>query len=229
MIYLIGAGGQGRVTAEVFLLGGVRPRVLDEDPALRGQKLAGIEIEEEAAVLPVLMEPVEFFVAIGNNRDRRRLVERWEARGHCPIRAIHPSAVVSPLARLDAGTCVMAGAVVQIDSRIGKGAIVNTAASVDHECSIGAWAHVAPGVHLAGGVTVGTGAFIGIGSSVREGITVGENALVGAGSAVVRDVPPAVVAHGNPCRVIRKRSIDPPPRVLTTSSASALPGRPRTP
>ena len=34
-------------------------------------------------------------------------------------------------------------------------------------------------------------------------ITIGEGAVIGAGSVVSRDVPPGVLAAGNPCRVIR--------------------------
>ncbi|MHC5557744.1 hypothetical protein [Kocuria sp. U4B] len=35
------------------------------------------------------------------------------------------------------------------------------------------------------------------------GVTLGARAVIGAGSVVTRDVPPDVVAAGNPCRVLR--------------------------
>jgi maltose O-acetyltransferase len=34
-------------------------------------------------------------------------------------------------------------------------------------------------------------------------VTLGARAVIGAGSVVTRDVPPDVVAAGNPCRVLR--------------------------
>ena len=44
-----------------------------------------------------------------------------------------------------------------------------------------------------------------IGGSVviLPGVTIGEGAVIGAGSVVSRDVPPGVLAAGNPCRVLR--------------------------
>jgi acetyltransferase-like isoleucine patch superfamily enzyme len=45
-----------------------------------------------------------------------------------------------------------------------------------------------------------------IGGSVviLPGVRIGRDSTVGAGSVVTKDVPPGVVAAGNPCRVIRK-------------------------
>jgi maltose O-acetyltransferase len=39
---------------------------------------------------------------------------------------------------------------------------------------------------------------------VLKGVSVGMGAVVGAGSLVVRDIPPYVVAAGNPCKPLRK-------------------------
>ncbi|WP_067177542.1 sugar O-acetyltransferase [Microtetraspora niveoalba] len=83
----------------------------------------------------------------------------------------------------------------------------------------GAW--VGPGVQLLTGthpldpqlrkagyeygqkITVGADAWLGGGVIVMPGITIGDGAVIGAGSVVTKDVPPGVLAYGNPARVVR--------------------------
>ncbi len=52
------------------------------------------------------------------------------------------------------------------------------------------------------GPTIKRGARLGVGVVVSGGVTIGEGALIGAGSVVTRDIPPGVVAVGNPARVL---------------------------
>ncbi len=52
-------------------------------------------------------------------------------------------------------------------------------------------------------ITIGADVWVGGGAIICPGVTIGDRAIIGAGSVVTRDVPPAVVAVGNPCRVVR--------------------------
>ena len=65
-----------------------------------------------------------------------------------------------------------------------------------HEVEAGTGTKVAP-------VRIGDGAWLGANVIVLKGVTIGEDAVIGAGSVVVADVPPRVLAAGNPAKVIR--------------------------
>jgi maltose O-acetyltransferase len=52
-------------------------------------------------------------------------------------------------------------------------------------------------------ITIGDNVWLGGGAIVLPGVTIGENTVVGAGAVVTRDLPPDVVAVGNPARVVR--------------------------
>lgn len=52
-------------------------------------------------------------------------------------------------------------------------------------------------------VRIGKNCWLGAGVIVVPGVTVGDGSVIGAGSVVTKDVPPNVVAVGNPCRVLR--------------------------
>jgi maltose O-acetyltransferase len=52
-------------------------------------------------------------------------------------------------------------------------------------------------------VTIGDNVWLGGGAIVLPGVTIGDNTVVGAGAVVTRDLPPDVVAVGNPARVVR--------------------------
>jgi maltose O-acetyltransferase len=47
------------------------------------------------------------------------------------------------------------------------------------------------------------GVWLGGGAIVCPGVTIGEDTVVGAGSVVTADLPPRVLAVGNPCRPVR--------------------------
>lgn len=103
-------------------------------------------------------------------------------------------------------------------SFVNYGAVILDVAAV----TIGADVQIAPNVQLltathpldpeqrrsrlesAKPITVGDGAWLGGGVIVCPGVAVGAGTVVGAGSVVTRDLPPGVLAAGNPCGVVRE-------------------------
>ena len=52
-------------------------------------------------------------------------------------------------------------------------------------------------------IWIGNNVWIGTNSVILPGVHIGDNSVIGAGSVVTKDIPPNVVAFGNPCRVQR--------------------------
>lgn len=59
------------------------------------------------------------------------------------------------------------------------------------------------GLEFGKPIEIGDDVWIGGGAIICPGVTIGSGSVIGAGSVVTRDIPPAVIATGNPCRVIR--------------------------
>lgn len=113
---------------------------------------------------------------------------------------IHPSAIIGEQVYLEAGTVVMAGAVINCCTKIGKGCIINTTSTVDHDNIIEDYVHISPGAHLAGTVNIGRGTWLGIGSIISNNINVTGGCRIGAGTIVVKDITELGTYVGVPSR-----------------------------
>jgi acetyltransferase-like isoleucine patch superfamily enzyme len=60
-----------------------------------------------------------------------------------------------------------------------------------------------PEARPSDGVRIEDDVFVGARSIVLKGVTIGRGSVIGAGSVVTTDIPPMVIAAGNPCRVIK--------------------------
>ncbi|KAG4096567.1 galactoside O-acetyltransferase [Neocallimastix lanati (nom. inval.)] len=72
---------------------------------------------------------------------------------------------------------------------------------------------ILPEERIAGGiiakpVNIEDNVWIGGDVKILAGVTIGEGSIIGAGSIVTKDIPPRVIAAGNPCKVIRKITKD---------------------
>lgn len=83
-------------------------------------------------------------------------------------------------------------------------------------CTIAQEAYLSTGTHKfddiniplqTAKIVVGEDAFVGARAFVLPGVNIGDGAVIGACSVVSADVPPWMIAAGNPCRTIGKRVI----------------------
>lgn len=207
-LLIVGAGGHGKVVADVALAAGYQI-VGFVDDRCNESPVPGFQILGTIRDMPSLVTRIPqatVIVAIGDNAVRKDVASRLSALGVSMARVIHPFAVVSRFAVVGIGTVIMPGVVVNAGASIGNHAVLNTGCTIDHDCVVGDYAHISPGVHLAGNVVVGQGAHIGIGASVIPGCSIGNWSVIGAGAAVVEDIPDNVLAVGVPARVIKTLS-----------------------
>jgi UDP-perosamine 4-acetyltransferase len=204
---IVGAGAHAKVVLEAAqAMGGFRIVGL-VDPAPSSAEVLGVKVLGGDELLPELRaQGVEAAIlAIGANRPRERLGLALQAMGFALPPVIHPSALISPSARIGDGVVVMARAVIGAMAEIGAFAVINTGAIVEHDNAVGRAAHIAPGVALAGGVCIGDRTLVGVGSAIRPGISIGADAVIGAGAAVVADRPANSTAAGVPARDLPRR------------------------
>ena len=147
----------------------------------------------------------DFFIAIGDNRIRKKIYDQFAAIQRYPVNAVHPSALIDASVTLsEHGVMIAAGVCINPLAKIGNGAICNTGCIIEHECIVGDFAHIGPGAVLCGHVTVGEGSFIGAGAVVRQNIHIGKNAMIGMGAVVLKDVADGETVVGNPSRMLNK-------------------------
>ena len=84
---------------------------------------------------------------------------------------------------------------------IGDDNFVMAYVHIAHNCHVGNGCVITNGVQLAGYVGIGDRANIGGLTGIHQFCRVGALAMVGACSYVNKDIPPYMLAAGNPCRV----------------------------
>jgi sugar O-acyltransferase (sialic acid O-acetyltransferase NeuD family) len=206
-VLIVGAGGQGRIVADILLAGrktsGLTPiGFLDDREERTGITLMGLAILGTTAQIKGIPHDA-IVVAIGDNHLRQEVARGLEAAGERLVTVAHPWTSIATDVVIGAGAMISAGAVMTPGVRIGRGVLVNTKASIDHETRVDDFAHVSAGATVGGNVTIGARTLVGLGATVMSGCHVGADCVVGAGALVHRNLPDNVVAVGVPARIRR--------------------------
>tara|TARA_B110000027_G_scaffold113503_1_gene122595 strand:- start:1164 stop:1763 length:600 start_codon:yes stop_codon:yes gene_type:complete len=185
---IIGAGGHGKVVGEIALLN------LYENIHYFDDKINVIKnfpfniIGNLGQLKDNLKDYDDFFVAIGDNEVRHKMI-LWLSEEKVNIVSLsHPKSTISKFSSIGIGTCVMANAVVNPGTHIKDGVIINTSSSIDHDCVIEDYSHISPNCSLSGDVSIGKFTHLGTGTSVHPGIHIGNNVKTGIGSKVYQNI-----------------------------------------
>lgn len=206
--FLFGAGGHAKVIVDAVEKEG-RANVIclgDDNNALWGHNFYDYPVIGGRSELLSKYEELMLdggIVAVGNNKIRGEVSLWLKSHSIKLVTVIHPSAQISRGVKINGGTVVFAGSVINADAAIGESVIINTGTTIDHDCVIGDYVHIAPGTSLCGGVYVGNESFIGAGSVVTPGVKIGERVIIGAGSTVISDLDDGMKVAGSPAREMR--------------------------
>lgn len=204
-IIVIGGGGHGRVIADIIRVSGATfAGFLDDDQAGSIPDLIGpIDIN-----LPKYVKSHRFVVGIGDGPTRRALCERILSINGVLATLIHPAAVVAVDVRIDVGSVVMAGAIINPGTKVGRFVVINTGAIIDHDNVLQDNVHISPGVAHGGFVVCEEDSFIGVGATLIPRMRVGRGSMVAAGAVVTREVPEYSLVAGCPAEVKKRLARD---------------------
>lgn len=146
-----------------------------------------------------------FCLGLGNPVLRYRLYTQFVDAGGTLTSVISPRADIGQFDNhLEAGCCILPGAVITASVTLGKGCLINPNVTISHDSVVGDFVEISPGVNVTGNCRIGDFSFLGSNSVLLPKISIGRNVIVGAGAVVTKDVPANSLVVGVPA-VIRKR------------------------
>lgn len=200
-IILVGNGGHSKVITDIIKLSNEYNLCGYLDQKYEKKEISNGLIFDNIDNFKNYVEDYYFFIAIGNNKIRKKIHEKLNLPNEKYAILIHPSAVIGSNVNIGFGTVVMGNVVINASTNIGDQCIINTLASVGHDITIKNFVHISPNSTLTGGVFIDEGTQIGAGACLIPCIKVGKNSIVGAGSTVVTNVSNNKLIVGSPAKV----------------------------
>lgn len=179
---------------------------LDDDPSHHGMTIHG---------LPVLgplshakrESGVKFINGIGSPRNfikKETIINKTGLLLDDFVSLSHPSAVISPSAKIGLGTVILGNVTICSHAEIGSHTMILPNCIVGHDCVIGNYVTMGAGVIVSGAVQVAQNCYLGAGSVIRENLRIGEGSLLGMGAILVQDMSEFSVYVGNPAKPLIK-------------------------
>ncbi len=165
------------------------------------------ELNERPLIIPlddfVPVEDEEYFV-VPTTPKKSVLIEFLKNTYRLQFsQLIHPTAYVSPYAKIGQGVFIGARSVIGPGCVLKDHVFVNRGVCVGHDTVLHEYVRLNPGCNIAGHVQIFEGATIGIGANIIEELVIGKESMVAAGAVVIRDVQEKTLVAGVPA-VVKK-------------------------
>ena len=180
---------------------------IDENPELKDADLFGKKIfigfdsvgEKDFSDCYVIS-------AIGSPKNRERLLTQAIELGFNIDTVIHPSAQVSPYAKIGKGVIICQNCLIQPFAEIGNFCYIHAGTVIGPKVKLGSSCTINSLVAISARTQIGKHCYIGVGTSTIQRMRIGEGTTVGANSVVVEGLPSHVTAVGVPAKVIKKHN-----------------------
>ena len=189
-IILIGGGGHCKSVIDVIEQEGeFKIAGIVDKPELLSSKILGYSVIGNDDDLSSLAKKYKYaLITVGQIKSpslRIKLFNLAIEAGFILPNVISPLAYVSNHAKLDEGTIIMHGAVVNASTSIGKNCMINSKALIEHDSTIEDFCHIATNAVINGGVIVRQGSFVGSGVITKQYIEIKKDSFIKAGSLVI--------------------------------------------
>ncbi len=173
------------------------------------------ELHEQPLIIPLVdfvpQKNEEYFVVPTTAR-KCTLIEFLKKKYQLQFaQLIHPTAYVSPFARIGQNVYIGANSVISPGCSIKDYVFINHGVTVGHDTILHEYVRLNPGCNIAGHVTIFNSAMIGLGANVLEELFIGKGAVIAAGATVINDVEERTLVAGVPAivkKVYNRRALD---------------------
>jgi UDP-N-acetylbacillosamine N-acetyltransferase len=138
-LIILGAGGYARTIVDIVTQSQTYDEILFLDDVK--EDVAG----KCADFCNFISDDTEMYPAMGDNSARLKWINKLLDAGAKIATIIHPTAYVSPTAKISEGVVVLPMAVVNTGCVVKEGTIVNCGAVIDHDAVIERGVHICPG------------------------------------------------------------------------------------
>ena len=148
-------------------------------------------------------DELEFLVAVGEPSDRKILYDKMKSAGIKPATLIDKTVVISPTAKIWAGSVIFEMSSVHSNALLGENVLVYSFSAVTHDVKIGNHSLISAGVKIGGRTEIGEKVFVGLGATLRDKIKIGDDVIISMGAAVFNKIRAGATVIGNPGEIIR--------------------------
>ncbi len=199
---IYGSNGSGREVMEIARIQNVWDEIVFIDDFNESDSpVRKISFEHFRETYPA--DSAMVVISLGETKDREMLRKRVTDAGYRLGAVRHPSAYISPDAKIGDGFIARANVVVSCGADIGENVQLFEGSTIGHDTVIGIDSIISAKVSIGGNCDIGSGVYIGMSAAVKEKTRIGNHSTIGMSTAVFKDVDENLIVLGNPGRPMK--------------------------